>query len=453
MQQNEERITAPIEKEANKLPAPLSEFVSSQAASGLLLGLAVCGALAMANTPLQDAYRALGHTHLKIAFGDFSIDMSLHHWMNDGFMVLFFFVLGLEIKRELLAGELRDIRQSSLVFAMAAGGVLLPALVYVAIVQSAVPEAADGWGIPMATDAAFAIAILSLLGSRAPRAATVVLSALAILDDICAVLVISFFYSGDVQTASLAGAAATLLALMALNAMGIRAAWAYAVGGIVLWWWVLQSGVHATTAGIVAALVVPAKAQAETHWFTRLMPRVVERFEKIDHPDQSILERAEQHDLAEQALKVAEATTTPLQRWENRLDGPVSLLVIPAFAFLNAGVTLTGDLGEVITAPATLAVLLGLVLGKTAGIFGFAWLCLRLGWCQMPQGMRLIHLVGLGLLGGVGFTMSLFIASLAFSGSGILLEQAKVGILAGSLISALLGSAVFIYADRQPDSS
>ena len=449
MQSDEDRITAPIERKADKLPAPLSEFVSSQAASGVLLGLAICGALAMANTSLQDAYIALGHTHLKIVFGDFSIDMSLHHWMNDGFMVLFFFVLGLEIKRELLAGELRDIQQSGLVFAMAAGGVLLPALLYVVIAQSAAPEAAAGWGIPMATDAAFAIVILSLLGSRAPRTATVVLSALAILDDICAVLVISFFYSEEVNVASLGGAAATLVALMALNAAGVRAAWAYAVGGVVLWWWVLQSGVHATTAGILAALVVPAKAQAETHWFTRLMPRVVKRFEEVDHPDQSILERAEQHELAEQALKVAEATTTPLQRWENRLDGPVSLLVIPVFAFLNSGVTLTGDLGQVITAPATLAVLIGLVLGKSLGIFGFAWLGLRLGWCRMPQGMRLIHIAGLGLLGGVGFTMSLFIASLAFSGNGELLEQAKVGILGGSLIAALVGSAVFIYADRQ----
>ncbi|MEE4276866.1 MAG: Na+/H+ antiporter NhaA [Halieaceae bacterium] len=439
-----DRDVAPLEKHVEKLVAPISAFTRSQASSGLLLACAVVAALALANSGLADFYAYLRHAHLSLSFADWTVDMSLQHWINDGLMVVFFFLLGLEIKREVIAGDLRDPRQSALVFCMAAGGMAMPALIYLAVTLSLDPAAARGWGIPMATDTAFALGILSVLGSRVPRVAIVMLSALAIVDDIGAVLVISIFYTDDISSSALFWALCCLLLLGLANISGYRRPLPYLVFGIGLWWFVLQSGVHATTAGILAALAVPARPFARTPWFLQRMPQILKRFRRVDSDDKDILETREQVELASEAKRVAEATLPPLQRWEDAIDMPVSLCIVPVFAFVNAGVALPDSVAALIEAPVTVAVVLGLVLGKSVGIWLFAWLGLKLGLARMPSSLSYTHLLGLGLLAGIGFTMSLFIGALAFEAAPQLQEQAKIGILLGSVVAAILGTSVLV---------
>jgi NhaA family Na+:H+ antiporter len=303
----------------------------------------------------------------------------------------------------------------------------------------------------MATDTAFALGILGLLGARAPGSATLLLSALAILDDIGAVLVIGLFYTEDLDTQALAAAAGAFAGLLLLNRAGARRPLPYLVGGVLLWWFILQSGIHATTAGILAALAVPARPYADTGWFRRRMRPLLRRFESIDAPDKSILEDERQHELAQRARDIALKTTTPLQRWESALDLPVSLLVLPLFAFLNAGVALDGLQGDWLERPVMFGTALGLLLGKVTGIVGFAWLGLKLGLCRLPADMKLAHIAGLGMLAGIGFTMSLFVANLAFPGSE-LLTSAKVGILMASLAAGIIGWSVLRTITR-PDAT
>lgn len=444
------RDPAPIEIPVEKVIGHLEGFAHSQSSTGIALLLAVLLALGLANSDYRDLYLTLNHLPFGISLGEWSLKMSLHHWVNDGLMVLFFFILGLEIKREVLVGELRDPRQSLLVFHMALGGMLIPALVYLLVVLPTGTAGVEGWGIPMATDTAFALGILALLGTRAPATATMLLSALAIVDDIGAILVIGLFYTANLDAAALLGAAVAFGLLVVFNVAGLRHPLFYLAGGILLWWFILQSGIHATTAGILAALTVPARPYASTVLFRKRMSSILRRFEDIDRVDQTILEAEQQHDLAQQARKTVIQTTTPLQRWENFLDRPVSLFVLPVFAFLNAGVVLGGEgTSATAAAPVGWGIGLGLVMGKVVGISGFAWLGLRAGWCSLPQGFRRVHLVALGFLAGIGFTMSLFIASLAFATEPQLLAQAKLGILLGSLVAGLLGAGLFMRGGRE----
>ncbi|GAB3113014.1 Na+/H+ antiporter NhaA [Aestuariicella hydrocarbonica] len=444
------REHAPLEKGLDKLLSPFGVFFRSQASTGVLLLLAALLAMVMANSDYQRFYESIGHLPLSVGLGDWQVKYSLHHWVNDGLMVIFFFILGLEIKRELLAGYLRQVRQSLLVLFMAAGGMVLPALIYaLCLRQDAV--ALMGWGIPMATDTAFALGALALLGARAPRSAAVMLSALAIVDDIGAVLVISVFYTEDISWLYLARAAGVVGLLCLFNLLGMRRPIFYAVGGLVLWWCVHQSGVHATTAGILAAITVPARPYAETGWFTRRMTMLLRRFQQLDHPDKSILEEHRQHDLLEEVHQVAEQTTTPLQHWGSVLDRPVSYAIVPLFAFLNAGVSLPNTLSAETLSPVTWVTMLSLVVGKTLGIASFTWVALKFGWGALPKDMRFLQVVALGLLAGMGFTMSLFIGNLAFLEHPQVLVEAKLGILAGSLLAGLLGSGLFLLAHRQAD--
>lgn len=458
--QDSNRRTAPLEAPVERLVNPVSRFVASEASSGILLLAAVALALILANSPWSEIYANLKHLHLAITIDGRGMDMSLHHWTNDGLMVLFFFVLGLEIKRELLAGELRDIRQSSLVFFMALGGMLLPALVYLGVVHLAGVEGARGWGIPMATDTAFAIGLLALMGTRVPRVLTVLLTGIAILDDIGAVLVIGLIYTEGVSTVSLINAALCMAALLLLNIAGVRRVPLYLLLGVALWWFILQSGVHATTAGVLAALAVPARPHIDTRGFLNKMPGILRRFARVEDPKRSILEDEEQQALAQQAREVALRTVTPLQRWEEALQKPVILGIVPIFAFLNAGVVLPSSPGDFFSAPIALAAASGLVFGKSLGVSLFAGLGIMSGLCRMPEGMDRRHIIGLGMLTGIGFTMSLFINSLAFADAAGLETDAKLGILVGSMVSALLGASVLLWAhardratDQAPDHS
>jgi NhaA family Na+:H+ antiporter len=357
--------------------------------------------------------------------------------------------LGLEIKYEILVGALSNIKDAGLVIAMALGGMLLPALIYISIIWYGNSDAYQGWGIPMATDAAFAISILTLLGAKAPRAIFVILTGLAIVDDMGAVAVISLFYTEQIVGESLAWAGLTLLSLLLMNLLGIRKPIFYLAGGILLWWFILQSGVHATTAGILAAMMVPTRPHANKIWFRKKMESVVENFKEMDDPHKSIIENGKQHALAEEAEDIAKLSTAPILRWGSTLDKPVSLIILPLFAFLNAGVMLPTEVPRVPDALITLAILLALVLGKGIGISLFAWLGLKMGLVRLPSSVCFSQIVGVGFLAGVGFTMSLFISVLAFEGQAELIEQAKLGILLGSLIAGILGVLILLFSSKK----
>lgn len=264
-----------------------------------------------------------------------------------------------------------------------------------------------------------------------------------------AVVVIGIFYTEQIVVSSLLWAGLTLAAMFLMNLLGIRMASFYLIGGVILWWFVLQSGIHATTAGILAALMVPTKPYVQKQWFHRKMKNIVEDFEKQNKPDTSILESSAQHDLAVQAEDIANKTTTPIIRWGNFLDKPVSLIILPLFAFLNAGMLLPTDIPKFSDTVITMAIFFGLVIGKGIGISLFAWLALKVGIARLPEGVHFNHIVGIGFLAGVGFTMSLFISALAFEGQPAMIEQAKLGILLGSLIAGIIGTVILVCVSKK----
>lgn len=442
--QDDYREHAPLEKEFLKVSTPFEQFFRSQTTTGLVLVIAAIVALIMANSEYAELYASFNKAPLTISLADMSFSHSVHYWVNDGLMAIFFFLLGLEIKYEVLVGDLKDIRDSSLVIAMAIGGMVFPACIYAIVISMSGMDAMQGWGIPMATDTAFALGILALLGSKAPPSAAVALSALAIVDDMGAVAVIGLFYTDYIDVSALSLAGATLVILFGMNILGIRRPVFYLIGGLVLWYFVLQSGVHATTAGILAALTVPTKPYAETRWFSKRMRRLLDTFDKRDTPGQSIVEDLQQHKLAEQAGRIARQTTAPILRWGHTLDRPVSLLILPLFAFLNAGVAIPSQLTFGSESAVMVGVMLGLVIGKVCGISLCAWAAVKTGIARLPSDMTFVHVVALACMAGIGFTMSLFISALAFADQPLLEAQAKLGILIGSLIAATFGTVLFL---------
>ncbi|WP_158970980.1 Na+/H+ antiporter NhaA [Paraglaciecola sp. L3A3] len=443
------RIHAPLERSFLKLSSPIESFINSQALTGMALLIAALIAILMVNLGWQQNYQAINSLMLTISLGEWQFGHTVHYWINDGLMVLFFFILGLEIKYECLVGALSNIKDASLVVLMAIGGMLLPALFYLVTVWFGDVDSFQGWGIPMATDTAFAIAILTLLGSRVPRSAAVVLTGLAIVDDMGAVAVIGLFYTEQIDSLSLVWAGLTLLGLLLINMLGMRRPVFYLAGGVLLWWFILQSGVHATTAGILAAMMVPTRPYAKKTWFRHKMLKLVKTYQEMDNPNTPIIEDKKRHALAIQAEDIAKRTTTPIIRWGNSLDKPVSLIILPLFAFLNAGVLLPSVMPEAKDLVITLGIVLGLVFGKGLGISLFAWLAVKSGIARLPANLRFYHVIGISFLAGIGFTMSLFISALAFEGQPLLIEQAKLGILFGSLIAGILGTCILILVPKK----
>ncbi|MDQ3701895.1 MAG: Na+/H+ antiporter NhaA [Chloroflexota bacterium] len=437
-----EAAKTPIER----LLRPFREFAHLQASGGVLLLAATVLALGWANSPWAGAYHALWHTPLTVGVGDFTLSEDLHHWINDGLMAIFFFVVGLEIKREVLVGELASLRRAALPIAAAVGGMVAPAGIY-ALVNPAGPGAA-GWGVPMATDIAFALGVLALLGRRVPLALKVFLTALAVIDDIGAVLVIALFYTPSVSWASLAAAASFLAVLVAANRLGVRGLLVYGVLGLGLWLAVLLSGVHATVAGVLLAMTIPARARIDAgaflaHGRVYLGDFASDGAAADDAEDGGQGGRAafitEGQQTAVLALEEAcEHVQTPLHRLEHALHPWVAFAIMPLFALANAGVTLGGDLRAVAADPVALGVFAGLVVGKQVGITAAAWLAARAGLAALPEGVTWRQVYGAAWLGGIGFTMSLFIATLAF-GDEARLAAAKLGILAASLAAGLVG--------------
>jgi Na+:H+ antiporter, NhaA family len=370
----------------------MREFIKLESAGGLLLLFAALLALLVANSPLASLYDALLSTTVAVQIGALVISKPLLLWINDGLMAVFFFLIGLEIKREVMEGELSSVAQIVLPGIGALGGMLVPAVIYVAFNLND-PEALGGWAIPMATDIAFALALLGTFGSRVPVALKVFLLTLAIFDDLAAIVVIAIFYSGDISTSALLVGAVALAIAALMNRLGVTRTSAYILLGVVLWIAVLKSGVHATLAGVLIALFVPMRDSG-------------------------------QH--------------SPLQELEHDLHGPVAYAVLPIFAFANAGLALSGISIDTVLQPVTIGIVAGLVLGKPLGILGFVAIAVALRLVSLPPGFTWLQLLGVAFACGIGFTMSLFIAGLAFEhGASAYLQADRLGILLGSIIAAV----------------
>lgn len=408
------------------------QFTRLQASGGILLLAAAAVALIWANSAWGQGYHDLWETYLTVSLGSMALKENLLHWVNDGLMVIFFFVVGLEIKREVLVGELASPRRAALPLVAAVGGMALPALIYVAFNVGRRGEA--GWGIPMATDIAFVLGILALFGSRVPVSLKVFFTALAIADDLGAVLVLALFYSGEISWVALGVGAAILAVLVVLNLGRVRHPLPYGLLGIGLWLAFLQSGVHSTIAGVLLALTIPARSRVEAEAFMAQCTAALRGLGRQD-PD----EASRRRQAAAQTLEViAERIQTPLQRLERNLNPWVAYLVVPVFALANAGVGLRGNLVEALTQPVSLGIILGLLLGKSVGITLFSWLAVKAGIADLPYGVNWRQLFAASWLAGIGFTMSLFIASSAFE-EPALLDLAKMDILFASVLAALVG--------------
>lgn len=444
--------TTALEKGFASVVTPFQEFIRDQKTTSMLLLVCTLSALIIANAPLAHDYERLIETRIGFVLGGNDYAMSLRHWVNDGLMALFFFVLGLEIKRELLVGELREPARSLPVLAAAAGGMLVPALLYYAINQGG--DTMQGWAIPMATDTAFAIGVLALLGGRVPPGLTTFLLAFAIIDDIGAVLVIALFYSDAISVVHLGSALGLLAALLVMNVSGVRRPIVYFLGGGMVWLAMLGSGVHATLAGILVAMTVPARPTHGPRAFIRRSRQLIDEFESIETRDEAaapILAEPEKHSVVERLQDTAAKATTPLQLWERALEHPVALFVLPLFALVNAGIAVEPEALPALLGDAlVLGIVLGLVVGKTLGISLATFAVLALGHGRLPGGMQWRHIVGLGLLGGMGFTMSVFVAGLGFANQPEQLLIAKTGILTASLIAGLGGYLWLRFAAPAP---
>ncbi len=375
----------------------IDEFIQRESSAGILLIFTTILALVFSNSLLAPWYQHFLHIPVEIRVGPLEIAKSLYHWVNDGLMAIFFLLIGLEVKREILEGHLSSIREVALPGIAAVGGMAVPALFYLAF-NSGDPVAVNGWAIPTATDIAFALGILSLLGKRVPVSLKIFLMALAIIDDLGAIVIIALFYTTDLSTLSISVAAVALAVLILLNRFGVARKAAYFIVGTILWISVLKSGVHATLAGVALAFTIPLNARDEDG-----------------------------------------KTFSPLKEIEHNLHFWVAFMILPLFAFVNAGVDVTGISIDQMAGPVPLGILLGLFLGKQLGVFGFSWIAIRLGLARLPEGSSWRQFYGVSVLTGIGFTMSLFITSLAFSSDDLFQFTDRLAILLGSFASGVLG--------------
>ncbi len=434
----------------DRLANPIERFIRSAASGGGVLMLSACIALAWANSPYSHLYVDLWETSIAVSVGNTALSKSLLHWINDGLMAMFFVVVGLEIKREMLVGELSSVKKASLSVIAAFGGMVVPALLYSLLNSNSAGSA--GWGIPMATDIAFALGVVSLLGNRVPFALKVFLTALAIADDIGAVVVIALFYTSQLNLAMLFWAVGITILLVIANRIGVRNLFFYAFAGVALWWCVMQSGIHATIAGVVLAMTIPARQRINAEEFTDDARALVAEFAEQTHEGTHILANQNAQSAVRALEQSCEHVQTPLSRFEGALHLPVALIVMPLFAFANAGVALSGNLSEAFSNRVTLGIILGLVVGKPIGITLFCWLGARLKIATIPNGVTWSTLFAIGCLGGIGFTMSLFVQSLAFN-DAVLSTDAKIGIFTASAVSGLVGSLLLMLVRRKPRRS
>jgi NhaA family Na+:H+ antiporter len=415
---------------------PVQWFLGHGLAGAALLLAATIAALVWANSPWAATYEHLLHVPVSIGVGDFALEKSLQHFVNDGLMAFFFFLVGLEIKREVLVGELSTRRSATLPAVAALGGMIVPALLYVAINPH--PPLRAGWGIPMATDIAFALGVLAVLGNRIPLGLRVMLTALAIVDDIGAVLVIAIFYTEQIAVVALVIGVLGVAVSMAMNMLGVRNAVVYFVVGTLVWLAFLESGVHGTIAALLMAFTIPATTRIDGPRLMHRLDNALARLREVGAPRGTGLNTDEQQQVLDDIARIRGAATAPLQNLEHALAPLVTFAVLPVFALANAGVSLRGVGLEALAGGIALGVAVGLVVGKPVGIFVFSFVAVRLNIAELPAGVGWREVVGIGLLGGVGFTMALFIASLAFA-SPADLDAAKLGILVASTIAGVAG--------------
>lgn len=400
---------APILKRVvNTAVSPLQALIQSQTGGGIVLAIATLAALVLSNSGFNEWYQHLIHTYGGVVIGEgaeaFTFKKSVLHWVNDLWMAIFFFLVGLEIKRELLEGELASVKQAILPIGAAVGGMILPALIYAAI-NWGNSETIRGWAIPSATDIAFALGILLLLGSRVPPALKVFLAAVAIIDDLGAIIIIAAFYSSNLDVSMLGTAGLCALFLLFLNRARVKHVVFYIAVGAVMWYFVYKSGIHATLAGVITAMAIPLRA---------------------------------------------DDGTSPLVELEHELQAWVTFIVLPVFAFVNAGVNLQGVTSDIFTAPVTMGIMSGLVFGKVIGVTLACWLMVKLFKAPLPEGAGWRHMLGVACLCGIGFTMSLFIGGLAFEGLDSVYEiELKLGVLCGSIISGVLGSILLLLPESK----
>lgn len=385
----------------------IKEFIEKESSSGILLVFTTLLALIFSNTALAPYYESFLHIPVEIRVGALHLDKSLYHWVNDGLMAIFFLLIGLEVKREVLEGHLSSLSQIALPSFAAIGGMLVPAMIYVAFNRGDA-VAMSGWAIPTATDIAFALGILLLLGNRVPISLKIFLMALAILDDLGAIVIIALFYTVDLSTLSITVAASALATLMLMNYFGVAKKTAYFIVGLILWVSVLKSGVHATLAGVALAFTIPLHAKDEDN-------------KKI----------------------------SPVKEIEHHLHFWVAFFILPLFAFVNAGVNFTQMSLDQMVGAVPLGIMLGLFFGKQLGVFGFSWLAIQLKWAKLPQDSNWLQLYGVSVLTGIGFTMSLFITSLAFEDDSIFQYADKLAILIASFAAGILGYLILRFNKRR----
>ncbi len=432
--QTDSRTREPI----HRLIEPIQRFLHVEAASGVLLLVCTAVALVLANSPASDWYIALWQTKVGLVFGEFSLKFSLQHWINDGLMAIFFFVVGLEVKREMVLGELRDVRRAALPVAAALGGMIVPALFYLALQGDS--EAVRGWGIPMATDIAFVVGCLAVLGPRVPRILRVMLLSLAIVDDIGAILVIAIGYTDSLNLTALALAFVGLGVVWGLGRLGVRSFGIYVILGVLVWFGFLESGVHATIAGVLLGLLTPARSYLGKTGVSKLLRRADETFH-----GGSWVNMHHRSDAVRGFTDSVREVISPLEYLEGTLHPWTSFVIMPVFALANAGVPFTvGDFGE----PVAMAIMFALVVGKPVGILLMSFLAVKLVTKKLPEGLTWPALLGGGFLSGIGFTMALFIAGLALNGP--VLQTAKVGVLGASLIAAVIGVSVLVAVLPKP---
>ena len=424
---------------------PFVRFSEIEASSGIVLLLAAVAALVWANSPWSETYFALLEEHLTIEFFGFALDESVLHLINDGLMAIFFFVVGLEIKRELVLGDLRDPKAAALPVMAALGGMALPALIYFGF--NAGTAAAGGWGIPMATDIAFAVGIVALLGSRVPAGAKLFLLAVAIADDIGAITVIAIFYTSDLDAAYLGAAVTGLIVVWIAGKVNVRAMWFYLPMALVIWYFTLESGVHATLAGVALGFLTPAYPLYGPRDFDQHARAILDQYPVEDPTDPETQEHADHETLL--LAEIANESVSPLNRMEHRLVGWSSFVIVPLFALANAGVDFRNvSITDALSSPVALGVAVGLFLGKIVGISVASYGAVRFKLGRLPPGTTWAHVLGLSAVAGIGFTVSLFVAGLAFA-DPLLTNLAKVGIFSGSIVSGIVGSIILSRVGRR----
>lgn len=426
----------------------IGNFIKEESIGGFLLIFVTIVALIWANSGFHETYHYIWHDlQVGFMFGDFSVDTSIQHWINDGLMALFFFTIGLEIKREVLAGELSTMKKASLPIFAAIGGMIVPALIYV-IINFDNPDNIKGWGIPMATDIAFALGLMTLLGKRVNINLKIFLTALAIADDLGAIMIIAVFYTESIDLMELLNAAFFMGILIVANRIGVRRATFYAVvGGLGVWTSFMYSGVHATIAGVLIALTIPVKPKINEQTYIDKLYQLIGKFRKTESNDSSLLTK-QQSNLLSDIEKLSDDAHTPLQKLEHSLHPIVAYFILPLFALSNAGIHIEGNIFTLLFHPISLGIIGGLLFGKFLGITLFSKVAVMFKWAKLPEGVTWRQIYGVSFLAGIGFTMSIFIADLAFV-SETHVQIAKVGIIADSVLAAIIGMAILSYRSNK----